>query len=119
MDQNCVEYLCNKITLQPLIENAIYHGLDMVDEGEISVHVYEEGEDIVMTVADNGVGMTEEQCKSILRSDANHGIGIKNVNDRIKIYFGERYGLSVTSELEEGTTVEIRMPKILEEKHEI
>lgn len=119
VDQNCVDYLCNKITLQPLIENAIYHGLDMVDEGEISVHVYEDGEDIVMTVADNGVGMTEEQCESILRSDANHGIGIKNVNDRIKIYFGERYGLSVTSELDEGTTVEIRMPKILEEKHEI
>lgn len=119
VDEKCVNYLCNKITLQPLIENAIYHGLDMVDEGEIDIRVYEDGEDIVMTVTDNGVGMTQEQCQSILCSDANHGIGIKNVNDRIKIYFGQKYGLSVTSELDEGTSVVIRMPKILEEKNEL
>ena len=47
------------------------------------------------------------------------GIGIKNVNDRIKIYFGEQYGITISSELDEWTKVEIRMPKVLEENHEM
>ena len=67
-------------------------------------------------VEDNGVGMSEEQCRSILHKEPgdNSGIGIKNVNDRIKIYFGKEYGLSIESELDEGTTVIIRMPKVEE-----
>lgn len=113
-----MDCLCNKITIQPLIENAIYHGIDrMVDEGEIKITVKpsnDGGDDILITVSDNGVGMTEEQCRKILakeRSDSG-GIGVKNVNDRLKIYFGEKYGLSVESELDVGTTVTVRIPKI-------
>ena len=121
VDDNCLKYLCNKITLQPLIENSIVHGLDMSDEGEIIIEVSEEDKDIVMSVSDNGVGMTEEQCEEILRKDSHKkgGIGIKNVNDRVKIYFGENYGVTIFSELDEGTRMEIRMPKILEEDYEI
>ena len=117
VDESCTQYLCNKITLQPIIENAIYHGLDrMVDEGRILIRIYSEGEDVVFRVEDNGVGMSEEQCRSILHKEPgdNSGIGIKNVNDRIKIYFGKEYGLSIESELDEGTTVIIRMPKVEE-----
>lgn len=112
----CCQYLCNKITFQPLIENALYHGLDMVDEGRIIIGVHEKGEEIVLSVGDNGVGMTKEEYEEILHKEASHkaGIGIKNVDDRIKIYFGNQYGLSITSELDKGTKVEIRMPKILE-----
>ena len=112
--ENC---LCNKITVQPLIENAIYHGLDRsVDEGEIKISVKkapDDENDILITVSDNGIGMTKEQCLSILkkeRSDSS-GIGVKNVNDRLKIYFGEKYGLSIESELDVGTTVTVRIPK--------
>lgn len=115
VDEECLGYLCNKITLQPIIENAIYHGLNrMVDEGEIVIRIRQDGDDIVLSVEDNGVGMTEEQCKEILKKEPGDrtGIGIKNVNDRIKIYFGEQYGLMITSELDEGTCVEIRMPKV-------
>ena len=67
-------------------------------------------------MTDNGVGMSEEQCKEILHREAGErtGIGIKNVNDRIRIYFGEEYGLHITSELDEGTCVEIRIPKLTE-----
>lgn len=121
VEENCLEYLCNKITLQPLIENAIVHGLDMTDKGEILIEVYEEEQDIVMTVRDNGVGMTEEQCEEIMQKDTHQkgGIGIKNVNDRIKIYFGEQYGVTIFSELDEWTKVEIRMPKISEESYEV
>lgn len=118
VQESCLTYLCNKITLQPIIENAIYHGLNrMVDEGEILISIFEDGNDIIFKVADNGVGMSEEQVKHILKKEpgSKSGIGIKNVNDRIKIYFGEQYGLKVESEPDEGTTVTIRMPKIKEE----
>ena len=117
VDEECLNYLCNKITLQPIIENAIYHGIDrMVDEGKINIGIHQKGDRIIFTVEDNGVGMTEEQCEKILHKDAGDrvGIGIKNVNDRIKIYFGEEYGLTIQSELDEGTRVTISMPKITE-----
>lgn len=112
----CMQYLCNKITLQPIIENAIYHGLDMADEGLITIRVKEDGEDIVMSVEDNGVGMSGELCSEILKREPGDkgGIGIKNVNDRIRIYFGEKYGLTIFSVPDEGTRVDIRMPKVLE-----
>lgn len=121
VDPECLDYYCNKITLQPIIENAINHGLDLlVDEGRIIVQVCQDGEDIVFTVQDNGVGMSQEQLGSILQQDPKDrtGIGIKNVNDRLQIYFGKHYGLHITSELDVGTCVEIRMPKIREGNYE-
>ena len=121
VDPDCLDYYCNKITLQPIIENAINHGLDlMVEEGRIDVTVRRDGEDILFLVQDNGVGMSPEQVASILdRGPTDRtGIGIKNVNDRLKIYFGKNYGLRITSELDVGTSVEIRMPRIQEGDHE-
>ena len=118
VDEDCLDFLCNKITLQPLIENAIYHGINgLVDEGEIRIGVRAEGEDILLSVADNGVGMEPEQAAAILqdRSDRKSGIGLKNVNDRLKIWFGDRYGLTISSVPDEGTTVTVRMPKVREE----
>lgn len=121
VDEDCLNYYCNKITLQPIIENAIYHGLDrMVDEGEIRIGVHSRGDNLVFTVEDNGIGMTKEQCSEILEGSAGDktGIGIRNVNNRIKIYFGEQYGIQIDSELDEGTTVTIIMPKIGEGGYE-
>lgn len=120
VDKSVLDCMCNKITIQPFIENAIYHGLDrMVDEGEIKIIVERRGKDIAIIVKDNGLGMTEEQCKAVLqkgRSDSK-GIGVKNVDDRLKIYFGEEYGITIESELDVGTTVTIKIPKI-EKGHE-
>ena len=121
VDPQCMDYYCNKITLQPIIENAINHGLDLlVEEGRIQVQVSQDGGDIVFCVRDNGVGMTQEQIRAILDHDQQDrtGIGIKNVNDRLQIYFGRQYGLHITSELDVGTCVEIRMPKIREGDYE-
>ena len=118
VDESCLDFLCNKITLQPIIENAIYHGINgLVDEGEIVITLRADGSDVVFTVADNGVGMEEEQIQAILRKErSDHtGIGIKNVNDRLKIYFGEGYGITIDSEPDVGTTVTIRMPHVREE----
>jgi len=116
-DPACLDCYCNKITLQPIIENALLHGLDLlVEEGRIDVSVGREGGDIVFRVRDNGVGMSPEQAAFILERDTRDrtGIGIKNVNDRLQIYFGRQYGLRITSELDVGTCVEIRMPEIKE-----
>ncbi len=117
VDPQCVGYYCNKITLQPIIENAINHGLRlMVDEGLIVVRVFREGDDIIFRVTDNGVGMSPEQVKAVMERgpDSGTGIGIRNVNDRLKIYFGKEYGLTIESEVDVGTTVEIRMPMVKE-----
>lgn len=121
VDPNCLDFLCNKITLQPIIENAINHGLDLlVDEGSIDVYVRQDGDDIIFRVVDNGVGMSQEQIRSIMEQDSSErtGIGIRNVNDRLQIYFGKEYGLTITSKLDAGTCVEIRMPKIKEGNYE-
>lgn len=120
VEEECLPYLCNKITLQPIIENAIYHGVNqMLDEGEIQIRIYQDGEDIVFEIEDNGVGMSEQQCYEIMHREPGDrtGIGTKNVNDRIKIYFGDNYGLNITSELDEGTCVTIRVPKVEEEEY--
>ena len=115
VDPDCLDYYCNKITLQPIMENAINHGLElMVDEGHITVQVCQEGEDILFRVRgqrgghEPGAGGRHPDPAPGDRA----GIGIKNVDDRLKIYFGQQYGLRITSEPDVGTCVEIRMPKI-------
>ena len=117
VEADCLDYLCNKITLQPIIENAIYHGINgLVDGGRITITVKSQDDNIVMTVEDNGNGMTDEQIETIMNKDRSDktGIGIKNVNDRLKIYFGNEYGITIHSELDEGTKVIILMPKVKE-----
>ena len=121
VDPGCLDYYCNKITLQPIIENSINHGLDLlVEEGRIQVEVLQDGDDILFRVRDNGVGMSQEQVDAILEQDPEDrtGIGIRNVNDRLRIYFGAPYGLRITSELDVGTCVEILMPKVKEGEYE-
>ena len=118
VEEDCLDFLCNKITLQPLLENAIYHGINgLVDDGEIIVSVKRDGEDILFTVSDNGSGMTQEQIDAIMQKEMSDrvGIGIKNVNDRLKIYFGSPYGITIDSEPDEGTRVYVRMPQVTEE----
>lgn len=108
-----------KLMLQPLVENAIYHGMEFMDgDGEITLRVWREGGDLFFTVRDNGLGMTEEQVESLfsgkvkVTSKKGSGIGVKNVNERIKLYFGEEYGLMIHSEPDEGTEITIHLPVI-------
>lgn len=119
VDEGCLHCLCNKITLQPIIENAIVHGLDlMVDAGHIEITVRPDGGDILLIVADDGIGMEPEQVAALLQNEPSDrtGIGVKNVNDRLRIYFGPEYGLSITSAPYEGTTVTIRTPRVPEDR---
>ncbi|WP_072524086.1 cache domain-containing sensor histidine kinase [Clostridium sp. Marseille-P3244] len=107
-----------KLILQPLLENAINYGVEgMDDSGEIRVTGREEEGTVILSVADNGIGMSEEEVSLVL-TDSNRihkhgsGVGLINVNNRIQILFGKEYGLVVESEPDEGTTVSIRLPAI-------
>ncbi len=113
--ENCATI---KLIVQPLLENAIYYGVEHMDgEGEIRVRGYEKDGDIFIAVSDNGMGIPEETLATLLTDKARSrgkgsGIGLWNVNQRIQIYFKGDYGLMIDSELDEGTTVTIHLPKI-------
>ena len=118
-DESVMDLASVKLILQPLVENAIYHGMEFMDgDGEIRIHVYRDGDDLYMKVSDNGLGMTKEQIENMfsekkhVASKSGSGIGVRNVNERIRLYFGSDYGLSIESELDEGTTVTIHMKAI-------
>ena len=116
-EDDVLEFACLKLMLQPLVENAIYHGMEFMDgDGEIHVRVYKESEDLWFEISDNGLGMTREQTENLL-SEKSHvssrrgsGIGVKNVNERIRLYFGVDYGLAIESEPDEGTTIRLHLP---------
>ena len=118
-EEECMELTSLKLILQPLVENAIYHGMEFMDgEGEIKLSVMRKEDNLIIQVSDNGLGMTEEQVKSLFSHDVHvtskkgSGIGVKNVNERIKLYFGENYGLTIDSEPDEGTTITILLPAV-------
>ena len=106
-----------KLSLQPILENAVIHGISPHHgKGEIVIDAKYHDEGILITVSDNGVGMNEKELAELqneLASNVLHGkrIGIKNVNQRIKLLFGEKYGLTITSEKNVGTKVSIFIPK--------
>lgn len=113
-----------KLILQPIVENALYHGIEMMpDEGLISIDATVRDGKVVVTVRDNGLGMQKETLQSILtggsKSGSGSGVGVRNVNERIGLYFGREYGLSFESEMEEGTTVTITFPAQLDQKEAI
>ena len=118
-DEDVLELASLKLMLQPLVENAIYHGMEFMDgDGEILVRAWRREDDLYMSVSDNGLGMTQEQVERLFRasdhtsSGRGSGIGVKNVNERIKLYFGTGYGLEILSEPDEGTTVTAHLPAI-------
>lgn len=108
-----------KLIVQPILENAIYHGMaGAEDDGEITVAARREGDDLVIDVADNGVGIPPEAAASLLDAGrpqvhtAGSGTGVRNVHQRIRLTFGEQYGLTILSEPDEGTLVRIRLPAL-------
>ena len=124
-DENTLDLCCIKLIIQPLVENAIYHSMEFMDgDGEIIIKLYINDDNLFIEVIDNGLGMTEDEAMNLLKKERKNkskgsGIGIKNVNDRIKIYFGEKYGVSIYSEPDEGTMIRINMPCIRYDEDQI
>jgi len=105
------------LLLEPIVENAFVHGLEGKEtKGKITIYITEEKGKLVISVEDDGVGIDENKLNYILKllNDFNQGsdksIGISNVNQRIKLYYGEKYGIEIYSKLNEGTKVFIKLP---------
>jgi len=107
-----------KLILQPLVENAIVHGLShfMTDEGRLAIEARVEGDVLVLSVRDNGLGMSPEEVEAVMARRLGGGIGLSNVHERIQLIFGSGYGLTIESEQDVGTLVTLRQPVIREEE---
>jgi two-component system sensor histidine kinase YesM len=114
IDERIKQNLIVKLSLQPLVENSIFHGIEGKEGfGKIIIQGYCSGNSIIFEVIDNGMGMTEEKLKEIRTSlsiEETRGYGLRNVNQRIKLYFGEKYGLEIQSQYEKGTVVRLTIP---------
>ncbi len=104
-----------RLILQPLVENAIVHGMENShDQGRIELICEKEGDDLILLLRDSGSGMSEEKLSGLLGAgetqSGRRGIGLRNVNERIRLYYGEKYGLGLHSEYGEGTTITVRIP---------
>ncbi len=119
------QYYLPKLTLQPLVENAVTHGLEKVRrKGKVNIRLYETQSNVVIIVSDNGAGMTEDALFALngrlkdskirvpTRTGRNNGIAIQNVNARIRLTFGEEYGIHYRSALGEGTSAVVTIPKV-------
>ncbi len=109
-----------KMSLQPIVENAIYHGIEqMAEDTNIYMKGIEDKEDCIIEITDAGRGMSEEEVENLYKrisgevevsGGAGNGIGLKNVQDRIKINFGEKYGIEIASKLGCYTKIMVRIP---------
>lgn len=114
IDPSLDDYQILKLTLQPLVENALYHGIKYKRaRGYIHITGRKEGEHLRLAVSDNGVGMEAADLEQLRRdvkrpcSETDKGFGLANVNERIHIHFGPEYGMQIWSEKGKGTTVEL------------
>ena len=101
-----------KLILQPVVENALEHGLDVKEEGDkiLQLSFLDAGDAVLLRVEDNGMGMEQSVAESLVTYQA-EGYGLKNVNDRICLLYGEEYKIRITSSVGKGTVVEMRIPK--------
>lgn len=123
-----LDYKLPLLTLQPIFENAIHHGLEhRLEKGKLTIRVFSTEKNIIIKVEDTGTGMDIQTLRilrerindrqTIMKSDnssGTSGIGLYNVNQRIKLYFGDNYGLHITSIKDSGTVAEILLPKVME-----
>lgn len=120
IDECCNKCKIPKLILQPIVENSIVHGFEDDENGrclKISIKAYRDGELLIIEVIDNGVGIEEEVLRRIFETknvNKFSTVGLNNIKERIRLYFGEGYGLKITSELNKGTCVKIILPYNME-----
>ena len=115
LPQDMEEIRLPKMTLQPLVENALYHGVkEKRGKSSIWITFEDAGKDIVIQVKDDGIGMTEDRLREVqegLKNNQSVGFGMSAVEGRLKLYYGEEYGLDICSKYQEGTVVRVNIPK--------
>jgi len=116
VDHNLLAEMIPPFTLQPIVENAIHHGIsDMERNCLIKISVLDHHKEIEVKVADNGKGITPERIKLLgletMESETGTGVALFNVNRRLIMTFGERAALRIESEIDKGTTISFRIPK--------
>jgi two-component system LytT family sensor kinase len=110
-DEASLDIMVPSLILQPLVENSIKHGLARkVGEGRISIRTSRHGEHVVIEVADNGVGMPSDR---LLSPHGQPGIGLRNVNERLRVIYGEHYQLRLHSVPGQGTLARIEIPELV------
>lgn len=119
LDRVIYDYQILKLTLQPLVENALYHGIKYKRaKGRIHITGEKDGGQIRLRVWDDGVGMEEKELEQLRREiqkpcqETEKGFGLANVNERIRMYFGPEYGMAIDSQKGKGTRVEIVIPAV-------
>jgi two-component system LytT family sensor kinase len=121
IDRELLKFKIPVLTLQPLVENSIRHGISpKIDKGTVKISAQLVDGEILITVSDDGVGIKPEIMPRVLEPGfgSGSGVGLSNVHERLKILFGEEYGLTITSNQGEGTSVYVRIPLILETTEE-
>ena len=112
------DYRIPKLTIQPIVENAIQHSLEeIIEECVIQVSLKVSDEHLHISISDNGVGMSQETIDAIYAGNVKpkrSGIGLSNIMERIRLMFGDRYGIEIQSEIDEGTIVTITLPTVKE-----
>ena len=111
-DEQAADCLIPKLLIQPLVENAILHGVNMEDgSGMITVIARRQGDTVAVQVEDNGKGMTQERIREVMNAaedaDSSH-LGVRNIHDRIRLHFGEEWGLHIESTPGQGTQITLR-----------
>lgn len=104
-----------KFSIQPIIENFVIHGVDLYNDNNfISIRSCKEDNDLIITIEDNGIGMDEEKIKEINRKMQNiehtDSIGLLNVHERIRLTYGDKYGLIIRNKKTKGTIIDIKIP---------
>lgn len=118
VEKDCLQQqvICN--VLQPLIENALEHGIDKKRDGRGLLRILAgmQGQKLVLAVTDNGPGFVQMEGKDAIRQESK-GYGLKNVNDRIRIFYGENYGIEINSEKGADTRIQIVVPLLQEHQN--
>ena len=115
VDESCGNYLVPKLIIQPFIENSIMHGIDITEseDNEIHVEIRREGDELAIYITDNGGGMSEEQLRQAFGENQDGKLhAIKNIDRRIKLRYGDGYGVTIRSAPGEGTQVRLLLPAV-------
>ena len=122
VDEGCLDIMVPKLILQPLVENAIYHGIKLKENGgDVMIRGHMDGGELLLEVEDTGIGMLPERLAEVFRSleegiGESDSYGLRNIHERLHICYGMAYGLEIESDYLFGTTVRVRIPKERKEK---